>query len=402
MRRETDFDRHTTDRKNLTAILEALLLAGIAVLLVMLWSVQPYRGASPEITVTAERVNVRPDPRRRAPARRPEMRMAAEVGSVVTFGHYEQNGSAADGKESLEWIVLQKEGDHVLLISRYILHRMAFDAESGDGDPTWGDSGPFRWLNGTFLRTAFSAEEQRRIDTVSITSDTEEVQSKVFLLSMSEAGYYFKSDAARKAQPIRPISANDSWESDRYYGWDGNREEGTANGRNCWLLRPDGYYSDCAVYVDNDGQICDVYGNGLAEYINGIRPAIWVSVSAFADNSAAPAGWMADGEYYGILKNWNRNSMTIEKLTFNGIYSQSLNYDLRSTGQTVMLDISRAAVYLEYAWFDSDGDVRCASIDDALNTDCSPGVRIREECTMQIRYVVENAAVTRIVILYAA
>ena len=36
---------------------------------------------------------------------------AAEVGSYIYFGEYEQDNNKATGKEAIEWLVLKKEED---------------------------------------------------------------------------------------------------------------------------------------------------------------------------------------------------------------------------------------------------------------------------------------------------
>ena len=45
----------------------------------------------------------------------------ASVGSTVFFGSYEQDNDTANGKEDIEWIVLAKEGNKLLVISKYAL-----------------------------------------------------------------------------------------------------------------------------------------------------------------------------------------------------------------------------------------------------------------------------------------
>ena len=43
----------------------------------------------------------------------------ADVGHYVSFGSFEQDNNLNNGKEEIEWLVLAKEGNKVLLISRY-------------------------------------------------------------------------------------------------------------------------------------------------------------------------------------------------------------------------------------------------------------------------------------------
>ncbi len=44
-----------------------------------------------------------------------------KVGDIVNFGHYEQDGNTANGKEEIEWEVLKVESDRMLVISKYAL-----------------------------------------------------------------------------------------------------------------------------------------------------------------------------------------------------------------------------------------------------------------------------------------
>ena len=43
----------------------------------------------------------------------------ARVGSYVTFGSYEQDNDTGNGSEDVEWLVLDKQDDALLVISRY-------------------------------------------------------------------------------------------------------------------------------------------------------------------------------------------------------------------------------------------------------------------------------------------
>ncbi len=88
------------------------------------------------------------------------------VGSIITFGAYEQDNDLTNGKEPIEWIVLDvdKKTNRALVISRYGLDARAY--HSGDWDtqyPTWEKSEIREWLNNDFLSAAFTAEEQKGI-----------------------------------------------------------------------------------------------------------------------------------------------------------------------------------------------------------------------------------------------
>lgn len=43
-----------------------------------------------------------------------------EIGDIVTYGNYEQDGFYSNGEETIEWIVIARDRDnHALLLSRY-------------------------------------------------------------------------------------------------------------------------------------------------------------------------------------------------------------------------------------------------------------------------------------------
>ena len=83
------------------------------------------------------------------------------IGSIVTFGHYEQDGNVENGPEEIEWIVLDVKDGKSLLISRYALDAIPYHKE--DIDITWEKCFLHTWLNDDFLQTAFTAEEQEII-----------------------------------------------------------------------------------------------------------------------------------------------------------------------------------------------------------------------------------------------
>ena len=78
----------------------------------------------------------------------------------MTFGTYSQTAEGND-ETPIEWLVLDRNGDHALLLSRYSLDVHAFYPEHVD--ITW-EKGTLRaWLNDDFLNRAFTAEEQAAI-----------------------------------------------------------------------------------------------------------------------------------------------------------------------------------------------------------------------------------------------
>ena len=63
--------------------------------------------------------------------KRPDMDAlrTAEVGSYIYFGEYEQDNEISTGKEAIEWLVLDKQEDKMLVISRYGLDCQPYHTE---------------------------------------------------------------------------------------------------------------------------------------------------------------------------------------------------------------------------------------------------------------------------------
>ena len=89
-----------------------------------------------------------------AQAKRPD---GANVGSLRS-GRTEQG----EGQTPIEWIVLDRQEDRALLLSKYALDAMPFH-EVEDWNVTWGDCTLRSWLNGEFLGVAFGDEERMQI-----------------------------------------------------------------------------------------------------------------------------------------------------------------------------------------------------------------------------------------------
>ena len=111
----------------------------------------------------------------------------ATVGSTVTFGNYEQG----DGQAPIEWVVLDRQEDRALLLSKYALDAKPFH-EVEDRNVTWAECTLRAWLNGDFYNSAFSDEERARIVQVTnATANAPDTQDCVFLLSLDELNAYF-------------------------------------------------------------------------------------------------------------------------------------------------------------------------------------------------------------------
>ena len=76
----------------------------------------------------------------------------------VIFGAYEQDNNLKNGKEPIEWLVLDvdEDDDKVLLLSRYALENKLY--HNTKEAVCWATCDLRAWLNSEFLNAAFSSE----------------------------------------------------------------------------------------------------------------------------------------------------------------------------------------------------------------------------------------------------
>ena len=197
---------------------------------------------------------------------------ALNVGDTFMFGSYEQDNNTSNGKESIEWTVLDKSGMSLLLISTQALDCQQYN--SSHVSVTWETCSLRGWMNSTFFNAAFSKEEQALIQSTNVSADgnlkynTEPgnpTVDKVFLLSGSEAEKHFGNGEARKCVPTVYAKA---------------QGEITSDDMTCrWWLRSPGYTQGNATAVLGDGS---VYYLGLdVNYDTGcVRPALWFNIAS--------------------------------------------------------------------------------------------------------------------------
>lgn len=197
----------------------------------------------------------------------------AKAGDYAFFGEYEQDNNTANGKEDIEWLVLEVKDGKALVISKYALDCKQYNTKNYT-DVTWEACTLRRWLNNDFINAAFSAEEKAIIPTVTVSSDKNPeystnpgnaTQDQVFLLSITEANKYFSSDSARQCEPTDFAVANGAWESDSGNCW--------------WWLRSSGYSQGSAARVGHGGVVHE--GGYFVDYgIGAVRPALWIDLNS--------------------------------------------------------------------------------------------------------------------------
>ena len=205
-----------------------------------------------------------------------EKRKNSKVGEYIFFGSYEQDNNSSNGKEDIEWLVLAREGQRILVISRYVLDCKQY--HSSKIDVTWAHCSLRKWLNGTFVNDAFSSDEQKMVITTTVfaeknpsydTSPGSDTNDKVFLLSLSEVNKYFKTNDERTCSPTKYAVAQGVGYSDKF----------NAACEIMWWLRSPGQDSRKAVLVVNEGTVIS-WGDFVDDDFCGVRPALWINLGS--------------------------------------------------------------------------------------------------------------------------
>lgn len=193
-----------------------------------------------------------------------------EVGSTILMGVIEQDVET-EGKEKVEWIILEKNGSEALLVSKNVIHATTFEGAE------WSKSSLCTWLNApdsSFYTSVFSRSERALIIPKTVATNYTDAEgnsqidmayeSYIFLLGLSEVQKYFQTNEQRCAEATgfvktSPVHINE--------------------GNGCapyWLrnTNPDG----TTMYVGSAG-VAYEEGRDGTDTIMGLRPAMWVRVN---------------------------------------------------------------------------------------------------------------------------
>ena len=188
---------------------------------------------------------------------------------TIKFGSYEQDNNPNNGKEPIEWLVLERSGDYAMLISKYCLDAQPYHGVSED--VTWENSTLRVWLTLVFAPSAFSASEQQRIMMASVPAEENpnssayagnDTEDAVFLLSRNEAKYYFPTDKERRAKATPYAKANGAYAND--------------SGQYTWWLRTPGKSNKGALSVYGAG---DIRTLAITNQKATVSPVIWIEIN---------------------------------------------------------------------------------------------------------------------------
>ena len=214
-----------------------------------------------------------------------------KAGDIIEFGSYEQDDNMVNGTEPIEWIVLNKDSEKMLVLSKYVLDTVPFSTTPG---VTWETSTIRKWLGKVFYKSAFSESEKNYIMKITNEScgfyqehDGNATKDKVFFLSfkdvtskevgLCETTVYCSYDIARRCSPTKYALAqgckNSSTVSEDYKKYYITKEEEYAC---CWWLRNTESSYKYASYVYYTGgvktEISDLSSNV------GVRPAMYIKL----------------------------------------------------------------------------------------------------------------------------
>lgn len=220
-----------------------------------------------------------------------------EPGQTIAFGRYPDTEF---GASPITWVVASVEGTRALCISKFIVDwRRYSDVPGDESEANWAACSLRDWLNGEFLRDAFTDGERARIETTEVLTEdpiAEETFSSddcIFCLSSDEVEEY--EDVIGLRSPLSPNALKKCSKFDLL-----------CMGFGKWWLRTQdcGYESativDPGMLDDFDPEWCnedeavivngkrcyevrhasiDTFGCDVEEPC-GVRPALWVKLDA--------------------------------------------------------------------------------------------------------------------------
>lgn len=192
---------------------------------------------------------------------------------TVEFGTYPQDDSSGNSKQPIEWLVLYRENNEALLLSKFILDCKSYNEVREK--VTWESCTLREWLNSTFYNEAFNDSEKSIIITSLVNYDdnnSNTTNDKVFLLSSSEAENYILFDRNRTTSGTNYAKSVDNNGKNLDVSYIKNRDPRWFDGNSSWYL-VDGNSSLKVSYVYEDGYV-GKDGALVYEKDKGIRPAI--------------------------------------------------------------------------------------------------------------------------------
>ena len=279
---------------------------------------------------------------------------------TVKFGSYPQSDANGNKKEPIEWIVLDRQENKSLLLSKYILDCKCYhDIEY---PVTWETCTLRHWLNNDFLQQAFNYNEQQGIILTEVlnlghinemynTNSGNNTNDKIFCLSMDEVKKYFGNGAQEKfgyqlGKNVVAKGTNYAKQLNNYGAKLKVSKSDWYAGNSYFWLRSTGNNYTYSAFIGSSGYL-DLLGLPVNYPEVGVRVALWVANSSISKPSKTKHknGW--NGEYYYengtmIVNDWKE---------YNGKW-----YYLKEDGKYVRNDWKKIGD--DYYYFDNDGAMK--------------------------------------------
>ena len=190
--------------------------------------------------------------------------------NLETFGSYEQDNDDANGKEPIEWIVLDEDDEKMLLISDKAIEYQRYNDEKTE--ITWENCSLRKWLNEDFITEAFDSEEQKRIVETTLEADNNpqyktdggnDTTDKVFILNFTELEKYLPHEEMCQCKPTQYVIKKGCYVN----------KNGEDKGYTTWFLRTPADSQKNIMQVKTNGGLSIALG---VDHEGPIRPAIWV------------------------------------------------------------------------------------------------------------------------------
>jgi len=261
---------------------------------------------------------------------------------TIKFGKYEQDNNISNGKEDIEWLVIDESVENLLLLSKSVLDILPYDTKLTNvydqeiliKVATWEKSSLREWLNKEFFDEAFSDEEKNKVIASSVKNgftyginnsyepiDTgNDTTDKVYILSRDECrkylgfenggicesykAYFTKSAAAKFAEESKKDRLA-LWHKEKEYGEDvdNSLSEYWLRGHAEFTLR--GAYEFYAETMEKDGHVSSS-GYPYYVFMNKKQTSDGSEKSEYYGRGVRPVISIKNDNY--VLDNINKNA----------------------------------------------------------------------------------------------
>lgn len=187
-----------------------------------------------------------------------------KAGDRFLMGYYEQDDDLDNGREPIEWTVLDvdKKNGTALVIASEALECIQYHIKAS-GKVKWGSSSLRMWMNYCFFFDAFNPYERECVDTMNVAG----VVDHVTLLDESQVKKY---NLVKTGCDVTD------------YAIEHGAEIGTDNGKGCWWVRMNTTGSGSMTkFVGIHGKVYEK--NKVTVTNNAVRPAMTVLISVLQE-----------------------------------------------------------------------------------------------------------------------